>query len=99
MLKLFAVWDEKALAFGSPIACPTNGLALRAFADACADSRSPMVQYPGDYKLYELGTYDPNTGRVESLDRPVLLTTASAVVSQLRVARGEKIEVVEEVLK
>lgn len=84
MQRIYAVWDEKAEAYGSLICCATAGLAARAFSDACADSRSPMAQYPGDYKLVELGTFDPNSGAVVGHVQPVFITSASATLAQLR---------------
>lgn len=90
MLKVFAVRDVKADAYGNLICVQTSGLALRAFADACADSRSPMAQYPEDYSMYELGTFDPSTGVISGHRLPVLVATASSVIEQLRIARGSK---------
>jgi len=97
MLKLFAVYDDKAAAFGAVMCLPTNGLALRAFADACADARSPMAQYPMDYKLMELGEYDPNSGSIKGLPLPLLVATASQVLQQLSVARGATADLLKEV--
>lgn len=97
MLRVYAVRDVKADAFGSLIVCPTKGLALRAFADACADQRSPMAQYPEDYNLYELGTFEPNSGELVGHKVPVHVASASSVVETLREARKPKADVVEEV--
>lgn len=84
MLKAFAVFDSKAAAFGMPVFQDTRGLALRSFADACANSRSPMFAHPEDYSLYEIGTYDPNTGKMVGVVPPEVLVSASSVVAQLK---------------
>lgn len=99
MDKVFAVFDVKAAAFGSLVVCPTNGLALRMFAEVCANRESPMWKYPADYSLYELGTYDPATGKLVALPQPSVLCTASAVVAQLKAAAvvGDEGKVAEEV--
>jgi hypothetical protein len=87
MLKVFAVRDVKADAFGNLITVPTKGLATRAFADACADSRSPMAQYPEDYTMYEIGVYDPNSGTIKGHALPELVMTAvEAIASGKKVA-------------
>lgn len=88
MMKLFAVRDVKADAFGSPIAAPTRGLALRSFSDACANERSEFCRYPDDYMLYELGDYDPNSGEIRCHKLPSLVATARSVVSTIKESRG-----------
>lgn len=82
MLKVFAVRDVKADAFGSLICVSTQGLATRSFLDACLNPQSPMAQYPEDYSLYELGEYDPNSGSVIGHKLPVLICTASELLAR-----------------
>lgn len=91
MLRLFAVRDVKADAYGAIICLGTRGLALRAFADACANSQSPMAQYPSDYSLYELGEFEPCSGVVKGLATPVFVASAVDVVQQLKSARGQEV--------
>ena len=95
MFKAFAVLDVKASAYGMPMFMSTRGLALRGFADACADSRSMLAQHPEDYQLFEIGEYDQNNGRLNSLEQPELVATASQVVAQLQLARQRPVELPE----
>lgn len=95
MLKVFAVRDVKADAFGNLMCVPTVGLAKRAFLDACQDQRSPMAQYPEDYSLFELGEYDPSCGEVRGHKLPSLICTASETIASARV-RASLPEVVNE---
>lgn len=83
MLNVFAVRDVKAECFGSLMVLPTRGLAIRSFTDACRDARSPMAQYPSDYSLYELGTYDDVSGQIVSHSVPVFLAAASDFVQHV----------------
>ena len=85
MLKVYAVRDVKADAYGNLICVSTAGLATRAFADACADSRSPMAQYPEDYSLYELGTFDPSSGQILGHRLPSLVVSAVSIIDALKV--------------
>lgn len=87
MLKAFAVFDSQASAFGTPMFLPSSGVALRLFSEACANPKSPMFQHPQDFVLYELGTYDPNSGRFTSLDVVSRLSDAASVVAALRASR------------
>lgn len=97
MMKLFAVRDVKADAFGAPQTISTRGLALRGFADACADSRSEFAKYPDDYSLYEVGTYDPNTGMVSAHRLPDFVASARSVVDQIKIAKNPEAVVDSEV--
>lgn len=80
MIKLFAVYDVKGCAYGTPMFVVTRGIAVRGFADAVAKPETGLNQHPGDYSLYELGEYDPNSGRITSLDQPLFLHSASEFV-------------------
>lgn len=88
MLKVFAVRDVKADAYGNLICVPTVGLATRAFSDACADARSPMAQYPADYSLYELGSFDPASGTIAGLPTPKYVCSAHEIITQREAARA-----------
>lgn len=88
MMKVFAVFDVKAAAFGSPLFCSTVGIASRGFVDATQAPRSPMAQHPSDYSLFELGEYDPNTGKFANLDHPLPVISASQALQLLEQARA-----------
>lgn len=87
MMRLYAVRDVKADAFGAPMSIATKGLALRSFSDACSRQDSDLYRYPEDYMLYEIGEYEPNTGTIIGHQLPQLVITASAIREQSRVAR------------
>ncbi len=82
MIEIFAVFDAKAAAYGSPMFVPTRGLALRSFSDVVADKGSMLAKHPGDYSLYQLGTYDPNSGKLVALSEPDFVVSASDMVQQ-----------------
>lgn len=61
--KVFGVRDAKALAFLQPFFSVSVGAAIRAFSDAVnEDVKSPLGKHPEDYVLYELASFDDNTG-------------------------------------
>lgn len=96
MMKLFAVRDVKADAFGSPMSIATKGLALRSFGDACVAPNSELCRFPDDYMLYELGEYDPNSGQITSHRLPVFIISASDIVKERNNGRIVNIEPVKE---
>lgn len=81
MTKLYAVRDVKADAFSSLMPIATEGLAIRSFAEACKDRNSDLNKYPEDYMLYEIGTWEANTGAVSSC-LPKFIASASAFVNR-----------------
>lgn len=87
-VKVFAVYDVKAAAYGMPMFLPNAAVARRVFGDICGDPESPFCQHPGDYRLDEIGEYDQNTGRLGSLDHPLPLDSAASVVA----ARVERLK-------
>lgn len=65
----FSVHDSKAEAFIQPFFTPTVAVALRAFGSACNDDTQKFCQYPDDYTLFEIGTFDCDTGTFEPLQK------------------------------
>lgn len=68
MKYVFAVKDEAVSAFGQPIFVRARGEALRAFQDECANKDSAIHKHPNDYSLWNIGTYDDNTGALTALE-------------------------------
>lgn len=67
MVRMFAIYDEKALVYKTPFTFPQRGQALRVFTDLANDSRTEIGKYPGDFVLYEVGTFDDETGALEAI--------------------------------
>lgn len=74
-----SVYDSAVDAFGRPFFVPTVGAATRSFVNEVnrVGSDNAMAQNPADYHLYELGTFDDQTGRFVCLDDPKLLLRAA----------------------
>lgn len=69
-LQLFTVHDDALETYGAPMVYTATGQATREFTDHVNDKQSPINKHPEDYKLYFLGTYDNETGRIEQPDQP-----------------------------
>lgn len=67
-MKMFIIglYDRKAQAFVEMSAVPSLAVAQRSLAEAvnAKDSQHAVAKWPGDFELYELGEWDPETGRV-----------------------------------
>lgn len=84
MNKVFSVRDVKADSYGALICCPTRGIALRVFAEACANPQSPMSQYPADFSLYEVGDWDASSGTLVGHKVPEYVASAAEVIQSMK---------------
>lgn len=65
--KVFCVYDSKAEAYMTPFHLRSRGEAIRSFSNACQDQKTEFSRHPGDFTLFEIGTYDDSTGTYENL--------------------------------
>lgn len=76
-----AVKDLAVGAFMRPFFVQSRGVANRSFADEVNNAESPMNKHPEDYELYELGSFDEESGRLAEHEdgAPVLLSRGKDV--------------------
>lgn len=70
--RICAVRDIQIEEFMRPFTTPAVGGATRSFSDEVnrVDRENPMNQHPADYHLYEVGTFDTETGAIAPLPSP-----------------------------
>ena len=82
-MKIFALRDTRAGFFHRPFVARSTNEALRNFASLVTDSKeSPLTQYPGDFDLFELGSYDEQQGLI-SVSQHILLANGKEFVVPL----------------
>lgn len=71
-LNIYSLYDGPAQAFGQPMFIPNDGIAIRGLKDAVNDeqSKSDVKTSPGDFTLFQIGTWDNVKGTIEMLDAP-----------------------------
>ncbi len=80
--KMFSIFDVKAQAYLPPFFLPEKGMALRVFGD-CVNSRDHQFgKHPGDYTLFELGSFDDSVCLVSCA------ASAMKVCNGLELVRG-----------
>lgn len=91
MKMLVAIRDEKTGAFLAPVPQSTPGEAERWYTTVVRTPGNIISQFPGDFPLYEVGTFDEFTGTVAPLldkqgnaQLPRLLVTAAQLGPSLR---------------
>jgi len=60
--QLYSVYDSKVQSFSPPFIQRNNADATRNFAQAAAEPNSQLAQFPSDFSLYFIGTFDSETG-------------------------------------
>lgn len=80
-MKIFTVYDKQSHTYSGPFVEQTEVHAMRAFkAEVNRHERGNMIAaYPNDFALYELGSFDPNTGEL-STHTPSIVVEASACI-------------------
>lgn len=80
---LVSVFDSKVGAFSQPFFVRTKGEAIRSFTDAVKDSGTMFAKHPADYRLYVIGEFDDNDGRLIGSGNPEPLIGADEVEKPL----------------
>lgn len=68
ILQVYCIYDKGINAYAQPFFCRARGEALRNFIEACADPKSPLHNYPIDYSLCHIGSWDDATGIFSNLE-------------------------------
>lgn len=76
---LIAVKDAKVGSFARPVPVVNAATGVRAFADAVNDPSTEYHKHPEDYTIWELGTFDDQTGLFQNSASPTLLANAVAL--------------------
>lgn len=79
--RIFTIFDKAAKAFQRPFTSPEQGIATRAIQDLVNEPGHELNKHPGDYTLYEIGTFDDNKGIVEPYPTPDLVMHCAAMVA------------------
>lgn len=87
LLKVFSVYDAKAFAYLPPFFMAEKGMAARVFTEAVRDKSHQFGKFPEDYILFQIGSYDDQTGNLMALLAP------EQVASGLQVRDRESAEI------
>ena len=79
---IFATYDDKAGTFSMPLSFNATGLCIRWFQEMCNDDKTMIGKQPGDFKLFQIGSFDADTGELSSLDKPLFIGNAVDYVTR-----------------
>ena len=69
-LKMYSIRDSKAKAYNQPWFAKSDEEAERNFAFLAKKPDSMISQFPEDYDLFYVGTYDDQTCKIDALETP-----------------------------
>ena len=80
-MKIYSIYDTKTSSFHIPFFAQSNGAALRIFMDETnrAHDNNMLFKHPADFVLYEIGTFDQDSGKILPLLPPTRLTSGDEV--------------------
>jgi len=79
-MRIFSIYDTKAKFFTQTIAEKNSASAERNFKTAVNTDGTDFKRYPEDYELYELASFDNETGIVSPHSKPLLICSAAQLV-------------------
>lgn len=74
---VYAIYDSAAHVFTAPTIDISDASAVRSFQQAIVNSGSVMNFKPDDFSLYQVGTFDVETGELEPFTPPSRLIVGS----------------------
>lgn len=69
--KVYSVYDSKSEGYLQPFYVKSRGEAIRGFTEIANDNNSSIGKWPADYTLFELGSFDTDTGKFDTLHTPL----------------------------
>lgn len=82
MKVIVTVKDSKADCYGPLITLGTLPEAIRSFQQLVRDTKSQINMYPDDYDMYQVATWDDQTGKLEAFDTPHHIVKAIQMTEQ-----------------
>lgn len=88
MLKqVFSVYDSKAEFFADPMYAKTTAEMLRGWHEAVHNDKLDIGQYPADYTLFHIATFNLDTGELSPLDNGKV-NLGTALEAQAKTSNG-----------
>lgn len=76
-MKIFSVHDKKAGYYMNPMYFKTPTEAIRAFEQGVTDEKTQLNKYPNDFTLVQLGEFNQDTGKIQTLSEYTILSNGA----------------------
>lgn len=77
-----SVYDVKATLFSNPYYSVNVAVAIRDFNQGCLDPSSALSRNPEDFSLYQVATFDDESGQFTPTNPPIFLSAAASAITQ-----------------
>lgn len=83
MKSVFSFYDDKACFFLAPVVIENFASLARSIRAAAAENAdAPFVRYPSDFIVYEIGSFDEETGLLSGFDIPNRISSVAEILAQ-----------------
>lgn len=82
LLRAYTLHDTKALTYSPPFFVNNDALAIRMLTDLVNDPNTSPGRHPADFRMYCVGSYDDQNGKLLSLDIPNHVMDAVSLVQR-----------------
>lgn len=86
--QVYAVYDRKAQYYLPPFVCRGDAEATRMFSEAVMTSETPISQYPADFDLVKVGSFDLETGVLTPENIPTLMLNGLVALTEAQRQRS-----------
>ena len=83
-LQVYSVYDLKVSAYSAPFYAPNDSVAMRSFQQLKRDPNSQVFHFPGDFKLYRIGTFTDEDGFLQAEIPPAFVSNTSDLQPELK---------------
>lgn len=67
LMETYSIHDSKSKTFSPPFFQRSRGEAIRAFSELANKQDNNIGKYPEDFCLYQVGTFEDNTGEIQAV--------------------------------
>lgn len=71
-MNFYAIYDLKAGYYLTPFIAHNHHVAKRMFTASCSDSNTSLYQFPTDYELFLIGSFDEQTAEIATVEKESL---------------------------
>lgn len=76
-LAVYAIFDKKSIMYKTPFLAHNDDVAIRMFSSAVNGERSELSDFPEDFDLYKLASFDDESGTYCNEPSPVIITNGA----------------------
>lgn len=78
-VNVYAIYDCKMAVYSQPMFLHNDNTAIRTFTDIVNETQNGLSRHPEDYSLHLVGSWDDNTGKLESFQIMSVINAAAVV--------------------